>query len=189
MLLEHAEVVTSNEIRCPSHRNQLGKICFILSDLLQIYSKNICDEGAIVQNVDFQSGRIDQLNSLSQCAEMANCRELRKSGNLRVLTFAGFGTLNGKASTVSCIGHPCFVHRRKADSMAGPQSAMFILVRLFLRYALETRTDKTFSATSERRIDGACIVHCRCTENLTYSMPRACNTHKSTRDRSLMQRH
>ena len=67
--------------------------------------------------------------------------------------------MNGNASTVSWIGNPCLVRRRKADSMAVRHSAKFILVKLFLRYVLEMRTEKTCSAASYFKIEGACIDH------------------------------
>ena len=64
--LKHAEIVTSNEIRRLRYLNKLGKICFILTNLLRVYSKHTCNQHAIMQNVEFQSGWINDLDSISK---------------------------------------------------------------------------------------------------------------------------
>src|SRR5262249_29127701 len=93
--------------------------------------------------------------SAANCLIAASSAE---SGNLRSPTFAGLGTLKGNASRVSCMGEPRFVHRPKVDSIPERHSARFMRARLFLRYALEMRIEKTRSALSKPTMEGACML-------------------------------
>ena len=56
--------MTANEIRCPCFHNKVGKIDFVLTNFLNINSKHVCNERTVMQNVEFQSGRIDALDGI-----------------------------------------------------------------------------------------------------------------------------
>ena len=94
--LQQAKIVAANEIRCLGHRNQLGKIRFVFMNLLKFYSEYVCDDRAIVQNVKFQSRRIDGLDRFSNCGQMADCREFRKIGQLACADLRGVRNLERK---------------------------------------------------------------------------------------------